>query len=94
MGSADSFGKAVFLFRDSDQVDVINHQAVGPEVDSELLTAALQVVQINEPVFLPEEDRLSAVATLDNVMWEAWNNYSGKSGHEKSDPFDLGLPRG
>lgn len=60
--------EAVRRGRDEDQVDMVGHQAPGPDLDAGGGRGAGEEVAVEPVVRLAEEDRLPAVALLRDMM--------------------------
>ena len=74
MGFANGTGEAGFGFRNCDDVDVVGHEAVGPDGEVVFLGLFFQNVQVCTLVSLLQEDGLSAISPLYDVL-----RYSGCS---------------
>jgi hypothetical protein len=64
-------------------VDVVAHQAVGPDEDSSALRSRREQGQIQGSVGIREEDLLAPAPTLDHVMGHSWHDNSGESRHPR-----------
>ena len=60
---------------------MIRHQAIRPDFDIDILKQLGRKPQVRDVVAIVEECSLTSDATLGNVVWIAWNDQPGKSGH-------------
>ena len=82
MCSSDGFAKSLFIAGDSDQMDVVGHQAKSEDVKAPLLRLPLQHFKIDVLVVIDEENILTVVPPLDNVMRNTFYYYSCKPWHK------------
>jgi hypothetical protein len=74
-------GKRPGLGRDSNQVHVIGHQAVGEYVESALGGVVPKQTQVSAIVGPDEEDVLATIAALRDVVRDPWNYDSRHAWH-------------
>ena len=77
MGFANGPPQRLFRCRHGDQVDVIRHQAVAPNLDALFAAPVGHQFHIGGIVFLVEKRPLSTVAALGHVVRHARNDYPG-----------------
>jgi hypothetical protein len=82
MRPADRLCKRLVALRRCYQVDMVRHEAVSVNDESEALGLLLQKGKIDVPVVVNEKNVLPVVATLGDVVGESWNNDSRYSRHE------------
>ena len=73
MGLADSSTEGIGLGRHKDQMDMIRHQAAGPQLDACLHGLLGQLIAINLLIAILEKDRFTPVATLGHVVRKSRN---------------------
>jgi hypothetical protein len=78
---ANREAQPIFIRGDSDQMDVVGHQAVPPYVDSVLGSNATSG-QGGLIVAVIEKSPLPPVATLSDMVWIACHHYPWDSRHE------------
>lgn len=83
MAPAQSGGERSLVLGHADQVDVIRHEAVGPQRQSGALGVALQEILVQGIVLRATEDLLAAIAALSDVVRKAFGDESGDSGHRR-----------
>jgi hypothetical protein len=66
----------------SDQMDVIGHQAVSPNVNTVLPAPIRHQIYIGLIVTIIEESLFPPIASLGDMVRVAWHNYSCNSCHE------------
>ena len=64
-----------------DEVDVIGHQAIGPDGDAEPQAGFGEPVPVERVIVRPEEQRLVAIGALRDMMGSAGNDDAGDAGH-------------
>ena len=64
-----------------DQVDVIGHEAPGPDLDARPLRLFGQQVAIDLLIPVLEEDRLTPIAPLGHVVRKTRNDDAGEASH-------------
>jgi len=74
-------GEAGFGFQNCDDVDVVGHEAVGPDGEVVFLSLFFQDVQVCTLVAFLQEDVLSAISPLYDVMRDSGCNYPCDSSH-------------
>jgi len=62
-------------------MDMIVHEAVGPEGDAGFPALFKEDPKIELPILVTKEDRLPAVPPLRDVMRQMGNGHSGKTRH-------------
>ena len=67
-----------------DEVNRIGHEAPGPDLCARGLGGLADQVEIGSVVPVIEEDRLPVIASLGDVVRQAWDNHARKSGHRWS----------
>jgi hypothetical protein len=67
-----------------DEVDVVGHQAIGPDLRLGPSRRAGDQVKISQLVIVAKEHRLPPVATLGHVVRQARNDHSSKARHPKT----------
>lgn len=68
VGQSDPARKRGFILRHGEQMEVVVHQTIGPNLQVILLCIVRQKFEIGLPVFIVEEDRSAIIAALRNVM--------------------------
>jgi hypothetical protein len=81
MGLSQRQGERSRLPRDANQVDVIRHQAIAQQRQAMLLTLVAQSLDVGSPVFVNQEDVLTIVAPLGDVVRNALHDHTGHSRH-------------
>jgi hypothetical protein len=66
---------------DEDEMDVVRHQAIGPDGDALLAALARQEVAIEFVVLVGEKHPLAPIAALRHMMGKARDNKAGDAGH-------------
>jgi hypothetical protein len=86
--SAMGFGKgrpqAALLAGRHDEVNRVGHEAPGPDLCARGLGGLADQVEIGSLVAVIEDDRLPVIASLGDVVRQAWDNDARKSGHRWS----------
>jgi len=62
-------------------MDMVRHQAIGPDIDGIPIRALLQEGEIVAIVVIRSKDILLIVAPLDDMMGVAGDNTAGQAGH-------------
>ena len=83
VGSAYGFGECGGVARDRDDVNVIDHQAIGQHVQTEPLGLLFEFVEVYLAVIVNKENVLLIIATLSDVVRHVFKNYSGQSWHNR-----------
>lgn len=78
---ADRTGQPLRRRRREDEVNVIGHEAIGPALDAIGLAALGEEIAVERVVFGLEEDRLTAIAALGDMVRRAGNGDAGDAGH-------------
>jgi len=86
MGSADCFRQRLGFAGCADDVDVVGHQAVAEYNQTEAFRLLCERAQEEPAVSISEEDVLSIVAALGDMMWDVRNDDSSSSGHVRIVP--------
>ena len=73
--------EAVPVLRHEDQMDVIGHQAPGPDLD---VGSAAEEIAIERIVIATEERLLPAVAALGDMVRDTGNDDPGETGHART----------
>ena len=81
MRLADGLGETFLLLRHDDEMDVVGHQTIGPNLDVRLLCLLGQEITVNLLIAILEEDGLAPVAALGNVMRAVGHNDAGNARH-------------
>ena len=88
--SAMGFGKGrpqtVLVAGRHDEVNRVRHEAPSPDLCALGLGGLADQVEIGSLVAVIEEDRLPVIASLGDVMRQAWDNDARKSGHRRRSP--------
>jgi hypothetical protein len=69
--------------RHQDQMHMVGHQAVAPDLDAGLGAALGQKVAVEREVGRLEEHRLAPVAALGDVVGKAWNDNAADTRHAR-----------
>lgn len=81
MRFSDRSPKTICLRRTENEVNMVWHQTVRPNLDCGLACLFSQQISINVLVTVLKEDRLPAIATLRHVMREAGYHHASQSSH-------------
>jgi len=81
MGFADSSTQPILGLGYSNQVDMIRHQTVCPDLNLSLPAPLSQQIDVLLLVLRTKECSLSTVSPLGDVMRNPWNHYPGDSRH-------------
>jgi len=73
MSLAESSPQPVLRLRHGNQVNVIGHQAIGPNLDPSLSAPVSHQFQISRIVFIAEERLLPTISSLRYVMRQTRN---------------------
>lgn len=86
--SAMGFGKGrpqtVLVAGCPDEVNRVRHEAPGPDLCARGLGGLADQVEIGGVVAVIEEDRLPVIASLSDVVRQAWDNDARQPGHQWS----------
>ena len=74
-------GQTLFCGRDDNEVVVVRHETVGPELQAKAGRLVLQEGQIELVVLLTKEDGLAAVPTLGDVVGNVGDRNAGQARH-------------
>lgn len=77
---ADGEAEPRFIARREDQMDVVGHEAIGPDLHA-ASTGLLGQIAVDLLVAVFKEDRLAAVAPLGHVMRQSGHDDAGEAGH-------------
>lgn len=83
MDVAEGLSQSI-IGRDDDDMHMIGHQAVGPDLCSRLLRPFREEIAIERIGTFLKEGLLATVAALRDVMWDAGENDTGKTSREPS----------
>ena len=72
----------VSIGRDDDQMHVVRHQAIAPDLGLGLDRRFREQVAIQRIILIIEEGRLTSIAALRHMVREAWKHQTGKSRHD------------
>jgi uncharacterized protein with ACT and thioredoxin-like domain len=86
VGSVDCLGERFLVMGNGYQVDVVGHEAVAEQVDSTASCLALEQVEVDGPVIVDEEDLLTVIAALGDVVRETRDDDASGSWHGGSVP--------
>jgi hypothetical protein len=81
MGAAHRARKARFVLRHENQMYVIWHQAICPDLHAQPAGILGEQTAINLLIAGFEKDRPAPVAALRHMMRQSWNDDAGKAGH-------------
>jgi hypothetical protein len=91
----EATGERSFGFGDTDEVDVILHQAIGPDLDGIAVGAFPQQGKVAPEIGLLLKDPLTVVPLLGNLVRVADDGGTGETGHlDKLPPMDAEGRRG
>jgi hypothetical protein len=76
--------KTFAIGRNENQMNVVGHQAVGPDLNGRFAAVLSEEIAINLLVARFKEDRLTPVATLCDVMRATGEHNSSETGHGES----------
>jgi hypothetical protein len=82
VGPADRLGKTFPLARHGDQMDVIRHQAISPELEIASGDVFSEYIEVGGFVMLREEGPLLPISPLDDMMRELRDHDSREPCHE------------
>ena len=74
-------GQGVRALRHRQQVDVIGHQAIGPNSEAELAAVLAEHVQVDGAVLIGEKGGLPAIPPGGDVVRKAGHDDAGETGH-------------
>ena len=69
------------VLRRQDQVDVVGHEAIGPDLDTPAPDLFRQKIAVDLLVAVLKENRLAPVSTLGDVVGQSGNNDASETGH-------------
>src|SRR5271154_1415185 len=81
MHASERSTQAVFALGGENEMDVIGHETPRPDRDARLARRLGQTVAIGDLVGRGKEPLLPAIATLRDMVGQAGNDDSGKTGH-------------
>jgi len=81
VGVGDRAPEAMLVGRDDDQMDVVGHQAIGPDFAAGTARSVGQEVAIQRIIGVFEERLLTAVAALGHVIGRAGDDDAREPGH-------------
>ena len=81
MGGSHGARKTVPVAGAEDQMDMVWHEAIGPDRHGSLVHLPAQDIAIDILIAVFEEDRLAAIAACGDVMGTAGNDNAGETGH-------------
>lgn len=81
MEIAKGAAERILVARDSHDVDVVRHQATGPDLDPVAFCCLGEQVEVERIIAILEERPLAPVAALGHVMGNAWQDHAGETGH-------------
>jgi hypothetical protein len=74
--------QAIIVGWNGDDVDMVGHQAIGPDRDIGAVRRVGQQIEIECIVAVLEKRSLAPIASLGHVMGDAGEDYSGKACHD------------
>ena len=81
MGLTDRPGETPLFSGHPHQMDVMVHEAVGPDLEPVTRCLYTQEGQIALPVFISEAHGLAAIAALRHVVGDIWNGQTRSTSH-------------
>ena len=84
MSLPDRESEPALVGGDDNQVDVIGHQTVRPDLHASFPALLGKAVAINVLVAIFEENRLSTIAALRHVMRAVRNDDASETGHARA----------
>ena len=72
-----------FVFGDDNPVDVVAHQAIGPDLQTILLSRPIEELKIFEAVGILVKDVRAPISPLRDVVWKAGNDDASQARHEQ-----------
>jgi hypothetical protein len=81
---SDSEPEPQFIGRNNNEMDVIGHQAVRPNLDASFPGLFGQEATIDVLVAVFEGDRLSSIAALRHMLRAVGNDDAGETGHARA----------
>ena len=73
---------SVHIFGHGDDVNMVGHQAIGPDRHARLPRSLRQQIDIQRIIAIFKKRPLPPVATLRDVMRDAWKDEARKAGHD------------
>ena len=77
MEGVEGAGQSPLGLGDADDVDMIGHKAVGPDIHGEPLRVFAEPIEISTVVGIVLEDRPIVISTLNDMVRESGNGDSG-----------------
>lgn len=74
--------QSVHIFRHGDDVDMVGHQAIGPDRHARLPRGLRQQIEIQRIIVIFKKRPLPPVTTLRDVMRDARQDEARKAGHD------------
>ncbi len=65
---ANPFGQRSICTGYGEQMDMVRHQTIGPNINVPFFAVMLQGIKVEAPVFIIEEDVCSIIAPLSNMV--------------------------
>jgi hypothetical protein len=81
MGLADGPPQAVFRLRNRNQMNVIGHETVRPNLDSAFFAPIGHQFHVGQIILFAKKRLLPAIPTLDDMMRQTRNDESSQSCH-------------
>lgn len=81
MRIGDGPPQAVFVGRRDDQMDMVGHQAPGPDLAPGVPHGGAQHLDIGAVIIIAEKHRLATIAPLGDMMGQTGNDNTRKSSH-------------
>ena len=79
MGLSNPLSQRIFGFRNEDQVNVVRHQTICPDLDCILKTPLGHQGNIFPVVIFAEKGQLPPVAALSNRVWNSYGYHSSNA---------------
>ena len=73
--------QAAVIARPQDQVNMVGHQAMGPNLDTELLRLLREEIAVDVLIAVLEEHRLAPIAARCHMMRQTGSNDARETGH-------------
>lgn len=81
MGIGKSRAQSIFMARHNDDMNMVGHQAIAPDLQPCLPRGLAQQIFIKHIVLIIEECWQATVASLGHMMRKARDNKAGKTSH-------------